>query len=212
MKPSQPLQSIVDPFVIGCGGELVEGLLGKNPDLPRNADYLFRERHVIAELKALENDSFGEPFQRKMGDLLARWMARGLLVVYGTPRIDLRQLPPVCQEEALRVIGKPLQDSVLGRANGQIRETKKLLNMPGAKGLVMVASDGNQDLLPSDVWFYLTRLLQKKHEDGRPQYSHIHAIVYFNPRMLAQLPRSGQAAHLWMSGSRNNDDPELLGT
>ncbi len=210
MKLRQPLQSVVDPFVTGCGGELVEGLLPKNTDLPPNADYLFREHHVIAEIKSLENDSFGEPFRRKMGDLMASWQARGLLLVYGTARIDLRQLPPVCQEEALRVIGKPLQDNVLAKANEQIRETKKLLNMAEAKGLLMIASDGNRDLLPHDVWFFLSRLLQKKHGDGRPQYSHIHAIIYFNPRMLAALPGSGQPAYLWMSGSRNNDDREML--
>lgn len=171
MRPIQPLQSIVDPFVTGSGGEVVEGLLGKNPKLPRNADYLFREDQVIAELKALENDSFGEPFRKKMSDLMASWMARRLLLVFGTTRVDLRRLPPVCQEEALRVMGKPLQDKVLATANQQIRETKKLLNMPKAKGLLMVASDGNRDLLPNDVWFFLTRLLQKTHEDGSPQFS-----------------------------------------
>jgi hypothetical protein len=82
--------------------------------------------------------------------------------------------------------------------------------MPEAKGLLMVASDGNQDLLPSDVWYFLTRFLQKTHEDGTLQYSNIHAIVYFNPRILVKLSGSGQPAFLWMSGARNNDDREMI--
>jgi hypothetical protein len=117
MKPTQSLQSIVDPFVTRYGGEVVKELLGNNPKLPENADYLFRRYHVIAELKALENDSFGNPFRDKMGRLMASWVKRGLLLVFGTRRIELSQLHRVCQEEALSVIGKPLLDNVLAKAN-----------------------------------------------------------------------------------------------
>src|ERR1019366_6561386 len=132
-----------------------------------------------------------------MGNLMGSWQQRGLLIVYGAQRIDLHQLPQPCQEEALNVIGEPLR-KVLAKANHQIRTTKELLNMPAAKGLLIVASDGNEDLLPSDVWFFFTRLLQKKHPDGRPQFSSVHSLVYLNPRMPVLRPGTKQPALLWM--------------
>lgn len=67
MKRTMPLQSIVDPFVKGIGGELISELVG-NDSPPSSADYLFRRHNVIAELKTLQTESFGDPFRRKLGD------------------------------------------------------------------------------------------------------------------------------------------------
>ena len=209
MKPKQSLQSIVDPFVKGIGGELVSELIGNN-NPPSSADYLFRDHNVIAELKALENDSFGEPYRAKLGNLIADWHRRGLLLVYGTQRINIRQLSPVCQKEWLDVIGRPLQKNVLAAANSQIRKTKELLKLPSAKGLLWVASDGNEDLQPNDVWIMMCRLLQKTREGGTPQHSNIHALAYFSPRMLVELPDSRRPAQFWFSGARQPDDQEML--
>jgi len=209
MKPTQPLQSIVDPFVKGIGGELVSELIGnKNPR--SSADYLFRDHNVIAELKALENDSFGEPYRAKMANLTADWQRRGLLLVYGTARIDIRRLSPVCQKEWLDVLESSLQTNVVAKANRQIRNTKESLNLPSAKGILWVASDGNEDLQPNDVWILLCRLLQKTREDGTPQYSSVDSLAYFNPRMLVELPDSRRPALLWLSGARRPEDQEML--
>jgi hypothetical protein len=211
MKPREPLQPIIDPFITSCGGELVTDLLERNADpRPQNADYLFRDAGVIAELKALEDDSFGEPFRKKMGDLTGSWHRRGLLRVFGTRRIELDQLPLPCQEEALSLIGKPLENNVLKKANQQLRATKELLKMPEAKGLLMVVGDGNEDLPPSDVLFFLARLLQKKHPDGTPQFSSVHSLVYFNPRMPALLPSTGRPALIWANMLRQAEDHEMV--
>jgi len=95
-------------------------------------------------------------------------------------------------------------------ANTQIGSTKELLKMPDAKGLLWVASDGNEDLKPDTVLFLLKRILAKKHPDGRPCFSNIHALAYFSPRMLVELPQSGQPAQFWFSGSRDPGDRPML--
>ena len=95
MKPATPLQSIVDPFVTAIQGELVSNLVG-NDNPPSSADYLFRKHNVIAELKALETDSFGESFRRKLGERAANWQRQGKLRVYGTTRIDSHKLSLDC--------------------------------------------------------------------------------------------------------------------
>ena len=209
MKPTTPLQSIVDPFVKGIGGELISELVG-NGSPPLNADYLFRRHNVIAELKTLQADSFGESFRRKLGDRAGDWYRDGHLIAYGTARIDSNRLAPECQRDILDVLAGPLQNNVFGKANSQIKSTKDILNMPSAKGLLWVASDGNEDLQPNVVCFLLARILQKKHQNGEPLYSSIHAAAYFTPRMPVQIPQfKQQPAMLWSNSFRQPDDQQM---
>jgi hypothetical protein len=84
MKRTTPLQSIVDPFVKGIGGELISELVG-NDSPPSSADYLFRRHNVIAELKTLQTESFGAPFRRKLGDRMGDWHRDGRLRVLAQP-------------------------------------------------------------------------------------------------------------------------------
>lgn len=176
----------------------------------KNADYAFPSYDVIAELKALENDSFGESFARKMGELAASWHRRRLLTVFGTARIDTAKLPTICQNEFLELLVRPFQDNFIAKASKQIEESKALLNMPSAKGVLMVASDGNEDLLPHTVWRLLVRILQKKHTDGSPQFSHIHGVIYFTPRMPVQNPKTGESTMLWHAGPRDASDEATI--
>jgi hypothetical protein len=150
MDPDPPLEVFFNAFVRAIGGERVEALIDlKNP--PANADYFFRSENVIVELKALEKETFGESHRQKTAELFADWHRRGLLMVYGTARFDMARLPPVCQQEWLNLLGKPVQKNILSAANAQIRETKRLLNVPGAKSVLLVASDGNFDLKPHTI-------------------------------------------------------------
>jgi hypothetical protein len=205
------LQSIIDPFVRAVGGELVEEILGTAPDLSKSADYLFRKAGVIAELKSLEQSSFGPAFENKMTGLLESWADRGLVLIYGTQRVDLAQLPEPCQREVLNVLSKPLKNNVLRQANQQIRQTKQLLNLSGARGLLMVASDGNEDLHPPDLMFFFSRLLSNNPSNDTAEFSSIDAVPYFNPRMPARLPTRGQLALIWATILRKEDDRAMVG-
>lgn len=207
MKPPTPLQSIVDPFIRGVHGELISELVG-NVNPPRSADYLFRRHNVIAELKALETDSFGESFRKKMGELTAAWQRKGQLIVYGTARVDSHRLPLACQHELFELMADPVQ-RIVKAANAQIGSTKEILGLPCARGLLWIASDGNQDLQPDTVWYLVTRILQKKQEDGTPQYRHIHGMAYFSARMIAEMPQTPLPVLFWFSGARDNDDQEM---
>jgi len=208
MNAQAPLQDIVDPFVRGLGGELVSEIVGNESPIS-SADYLFQHHNVLAELKSLQEESFNESLREKLGERMAEWLRRSRIVVFGTTRIDSNRLTPDCQREMNDLIASHLQNNVVRKANRQIRSTKQSLQMPNAKGLLWVASDGNVDLPPNTVWLLLNRILQKKTDSGEPQYSNIHALAYFSPRMLVALPGSSQPAQFWLSGVRNNDDKEL---
>jgi hypothetical protein len=201
LKEVRTLQSIIDPFVTSVGGELICDLVGNN-NPQSSADYLFRRHNVIAELKSLQAGSFMGSFQRKFGRLMGRWDREGRLRVYGTTQIDSSTLPSDCRDEMFGAMAESLQKHVVLVANNQIRSTKSLLSLPDAKGLLWVASDGNEDLQPNLAWYLLTRTLQKKRENGDPAYSNIDGVAYFNPRMLAQVPQAIEPAMLWFSGCR----------
>lgn len=207
MKTLPPLQDVIDPFVTSVGGELIRELVGNN-NPPLNADYLFREHNVIAELKTLRNDSFGGPFRKKVGDLMGRWHRQGRHRLYGMRTIQTRELPEDYQQEIFDLLAKPLQNHIVRGANDQIRSTKNALAMTAAKGLLWIASDGNTDLPPNVVWYLLTRILQKK-QDGRHSYSNINGLAYFNPRMPAHVPSMDRPAFFWFSGSRPKDDQQM---
>ena len=38
MKPPEPLQNLIDPFIKQCGGEIVAEVLGRGTDVPQTAD------------------------------------------------------------------------------------------------------------------------------------------------------------------------------
>ena len=131
----QPLQLMIDPFVKSVGGESVcELISNKNP--PSNADYLFRQYGVIAELKSLQAGGFVESFRRKFGVLLGKWDQQQKFRVYGTVTMRSGNMPLECQNEMFSVMGEPLQKQIINDANKQIKSTKALLNMPNAKGLL----------------------------------------------------------------------------
>jgi len=129
------LESIVDPFVLRVGGERISQIVG-NTNPAKSADYFFRTHNVIAELKSLQAGTFIESTQRKMTDLMSRWQRERKLIVYGTA--DSSKLSPECREEMFSVMQQALQKHVVFAANDQIKSTKRLLNLPDAKGLLWV--------------------------------------------------------------------------
>ena len=145
-----------------------------------------------------------------MSDLVELWANRGLLLVFGTQRLDLARLPAPCQQDILSVISKPLQNNILRQANRQIRSTKETLGLPDAKGLLMIASDGNEDLKPQDVLFFCSRILWSDRQDKKALFPDISAVVYFNPRMPALHPATGQVTFIWGTVIRAPQDPALI--
>jgi hypothetical protein len=204
MPQPKPLQRVVDPFVNAFGGRVISEIIG-NQNPQRSADYLFRQSGVIAELKALQVGSFVAGFHRKLEDLFGKWDREGRVRVFGSTAMSSDRLPPDCREEMFDAMAEGLLKHIVAAANSQIKSTKAILEMPNAKGLLWVASDGNEDLQPNVVWYLLTRILQKKRQNGALGYSSIHGLVYFAPRMVAQIPKTPLPAVMWFSGTRTPD-------
>src|SRR5438105_2306662 len=78
--PDMEVEPTFDSFVECFGGELVRKALPPNTNVPLNADYFFRSRTIVAELKCLEKDYMRKAqIGTKVEALFSKWARQGRL-------------------------------------------------------------------------------------------------------------------------------------
>jgi hypothetical protein len=123
-------------------------------------------------------------------------MKRGLLIGFGTFQISLQKVHPICQSEWLDILQPPIE-GIVRKANRQIRTTKQTLNLPNAKGLLLIANDGNLlHTSPTDYMILVARALAKKTPTGDLQFPHILGVVYFSYRVASR----DEGVPFWVPG------------
>ena len=183
-------------YVKAFGGQLGMDLFGHSPDFA-NADYVFPQDNVIAELKCLTDDkSEDEDLQKELEELFESAIRKGHMSDPGPGRVlmETKGTPLAFQRQVYKVISKSLKRR-LAKANKQIKQTKARLNRPDALGLVLLCNDGNFRLEPAQ-WVHAVEVAL-----GR-DFSSINSVVQFTVNMLATTPMMGQHTNLWISGSR----------
>jgi hypothetical protein len=194
-----PLEPTFNEFVQSVGGELLEKLLPNN-DGRKRADYLFRSPLIIAELKCIEHDINIAEYRSKLLALMRRWQAEGFRA-YGTVRVELRKLPKRWQAEWMDLHEKPIQ-KILKRSNKQIRDAKKSLGLFDAKGVILIANEGQMFSSPADLFTYIARILQKTKPDGELIYSSIHHVALFSTSIPVFSPSLPQPVLPWFPAFR----------
>jgi hypothetical protein len=195
-------------FVREFGGEVVEDLVPKSPDF-QNADFLFRDCGVVAELKRLvENKAEDAQLQAKIQTKFDRWMDNGTIPpVYGTVRIESRTLPESCQREMIDVYRPPIQRRIL-KANKQIKATLKRFRIESGKGLLILVNDGNYALEADAVLYLVGRVLGTK-------FQWVNSVVYCTVNMFASSPLTTKATLVWVHAIREGvssvDDAFVMG-
>ena len=176
------VETTVTEIVKSLGGESVDELLAGQADKPLNADYLFRTENVVAELKRLEKDLSEDPaHQAAVQRLFEDFEREGLLKIYGTVKIDARKLPQECAYRLTDLYKGTIEQHVR-KANRQIKSTKKHFDIPAAKGLLIVAHDGNFGLEPEGAVNLVARCLKG------PYHNQIDWLIYFTANMSVGLP------------------------
>jgi hypothetical protein len=163
------------------GGQVLDEVL-KQPNF-KNADYWFPEYKTVAELKRLDEDlSAKEDFQKKVTDLYSSWVQRGLMPEFtGKMTLNLQKIPQLCAHEYIEIIKKRIENSIIKKANHQIRETKNYYEDDSAKGLLIIANDGNPMLKLDFMAHLLSRILKN-------QYSSINSVIYFSANLAVRMP------------------------
>lgn len=119
-----------------CGGRPVDELLPVTYR-GKKADIVFTKQNLIAEVKSLTSDrSSDNAVSEKLGDVVAKGAAFGAPIIFGTVSLSVNDLPRTVAERAIRVIGSRVRKEVRS-AGKQIDETRKVLSMPDAYGLVV---------------------------------------------------------------------------
>jgi len=94
--------------------------------------------------------------------------------------IEISKAPPEIQEVWLKLIRGPAED-LIKQANRQIRDTKERMSLPLAKGVILIANDGNHyQNHPESFRRLLAEILRKRTKSRELRFEHIHAGVYFS--------------------------------
>lgn len=171
-----------------------------------NADYLFKNENVIAELKCFQKDLFNNDDDiPRIFNFLDKWEEKKLIEQSDKIKIVLgtKQLPKECYLDLLNACTKTI-DRAIHKANKQISESKRTFKIPQAKGLVLLCNDGNY-FVQNDVFIGLiANLMSRKYMD-----SDIDGFVYFTINQVATKPNSDLDWHIWVPSYRNENDKEL---
>lgn len=171
-----------------------------------NADYWFPGDLVIGELKCLSED-FAEKgdFKQRLSELYVSWLQRRLVPPSTEPviRFNLQEIPEPCAYEFLEIMKKRIEFSTIKKANKQIRETKHFLNAPDAKGLLLLANDGNLAMKPEVMAHLLARILKGK-------YSSIDSVIYFSVNHPASASGVPMPSLFWIDAIVPEREPVEL--
>jgi hypothetical protein len=196
-----------DRFVESFGGIVSDNIRQTiaripNEQLSKNADYIFTKESVIAELKCLEdNHEDKEEFVLKRQALVDKWERESLVKPeqVRVPFIQTKDFPQPCHDDLLKLYGQCIKTH-LRSANQQIRESKKTHNLPEAKGLLLLANDGNYSIEPEHVGVILGNHLHGKN------YPNIDTILFFTVNMATQVPGDDVIYRLWTYFYRDTAD------
>lgn len=162
------------------GAESVDDLSGTMawPAGKQKADFLFENRRIVCELKRLTADPLPK-LDKMVGRLTQRadWP-----LIFGSRSLSnvLRRLPDGDQvnAEASHLVSNVVEDAIRD-ANGQIRDTKEVLELPDADGLLVILNEDVHLHSPQLVVYRVHKALEKvmdRHKRG-PRFPWVSAVL-----------------------------------
>jgi hypothetical protein len=199
------VEDFFSEYVEYFGGRVVSKDEQNLVDRP-NADYLFKNENVVAELKCFQKDLFNnEEDIPRIFNFLNKWEEKKLIEQGDKIKIILgsKKVPKECYSDLLNACTKTI-DRALHKANKQIQESKRTFSIPDAKGLVLLCNDGNY-FVQNDVFLGLiANLMSRKY-----MKSDIDGFVYFTLNQVSMIPNSELDWNLWVPSYRVENDNDF---
>jgi hypothetical protein len=189
--PKIDIESMFDELVRDHGGAIVlREKLSKSP-IFNNADNIFHFEKIIAELKCLTEDNIDSASNRlRTNRLVEDYYSAGKIRSRTIDESNWNDLPRELQtriyEFTTRSIKKRIQ-----KADIQIRETKRELNLDQYRGLLVLANDGIVSLPPAA--FIQAALLVL-----RRSFREINYLVYLTANLLTALRETPMPTLFWI--------------
>ncbi|TCJ15228.1 hypothetical protein EZJ19_07935 [Parasulfuritortus cantonensis] len=183
-----PVEPTWQEFVLGAGGEIVSRLIPE-PRTFENADFIFKEVSVLAELKEIETEFSGsEAFRKGFDELMNRVLAEDpnwKPVLFG----GTGNYPAWFNLEFVRLFRPPIS-RILKKANRQLRDTKKHFGIRSSTGVLVLANNGFTAIGPELVRALAAQLLVHS-------YSSIDCLVYITVNRYVELQGSDVPRLMW---------------
>lgn len=195
-KPALPTEETFDRFVKSFEGQKISDLLSGNPSFP-NADYLFPNENVIAELKTLQTD-FGttDSFRAKHIELVKKYLSESRMTLSAI--FHSAEQPKEYIEDLLRLF-RPALSRIVKKANKQLKQTKRELNLPNTPGILLLIND---DFLSLEPRFIMSIIC----ENLSHSYSSIDAFVYLTLNHYVDIPGNNYPNLLWIPVYKRSPD------
>lgn len=188
----------IDACVKSIGGIKVSDLFQGAPSF-NNADYLFKDYNIVAELKCLSKDmALDIALQNKIELIVRKHLAESKIMVFGTRPITSGQLPQDCSKEIAEIYRKPIRD-VMRKANKQIRETKFELHVESAHGLLILVNDNNTAIDPDLIEWIIGETFR------RDSFRSIESVLYVTLNLFATHQSINNDLLVWIESSRSSD-------
>ena len=185
-----PVEEMFDRFIKQNSGQKISELVGGNPSF-QNADYLFKDNKIIAELKTLQTDfAKAETFQNKRHDLIRKYISEGKMEFRNL--LNPSELPKDYLNDVIRIF-RPALSRIIKKANVQIRETKEKLKFPDSSGLLILVNDDFISLEPQFIISLISDILIQS-------YSSVDGFVYLTLNHYVELPHNDLDNLIWIPG------------
>lgn len=180
------------------GGVRASSIVGNTP-IFENADFLFQESCVIAELKCLDEDKIeDERIIGKASQLYLKELRAGKapVIAYGTNILTTEGFSKEYWQKIGDLYRIPIE-RVVRKADRQIQKTKQAISRQDDRGLLIIANNNHTALSPWHAKHLLEGIFQQ------PIYTNINNAIYFTANLTASIPGSGQDFDCWIEFKRD---------
>lgn len=194
-----PVEGTWRDFVRSVNGSIVEDLIPQ-PRQFQNADFLFADDSVVAELKEIETEfSLSPSFEKGFDQLMQRLVEEQpdwRPTLFGGDGI----YPDWFHREFIRIFRPPLS-RILKKANSQIKETKAKFSISSPTGVLLLVNDGFTSISPFLIRALACDILSNS-------YSSIDALVYLTVNRHVEVASSDEPKLVWAPSysSKASDD------
>ena len=188
--PKINIEETFAELVRDYGGVVLDDKLPKSPAF-ENADYVFHHERIVAELKCLTEDNIDSTNnQEKIKKVIAEWFNQGRIKTTAIDEKSWKEMPMELQSKIYEIGTKSIKRRIQ-KANSQIRETKRELQLHDYLGLVILANDGISSLSPA-AFINATQLAL------RYDFSEINYFIYLTANLFTNLREAPVPAVFWI--------------
>jgi hypothetical protein len=173
----------------------------------KRADYLLWDRQIIVEQKVLLDDPTD-----KAQKFVNQLMNKGRILFYGTTFTDriFAGMPDGDQQKRRMFLSitKGLEAS-FADADKQTRDTRQILSIPDAVGMVVILNVSAPTLRPDLVRYGLSQVLEKRREDGSIRYPNNDGVVMIS-EAHTDISQRGRGAPCFSSPTPHTKSETLV--